>query len=549
MSAASVEDRLSDGLTALVAGEWETARAAFADVVGVSDDPEALDGLGRALWWLRDPRGAVVHRERAYAGFRRAGDLHRAARIALWLSREYALVWGNRAAANGWLARGERLLASVAPGSDQGWLELARADRASDPEAAAGHVRAALEIAASAGDTELELQSLAQLGLVEVSAGRIEEGMTRLDEAMAAITSGEPSSLETFADVCCTLLQACELAGDDERPEQWTDVLESFARAYDHLPLLAFCRTCCAGVHVASGRVDEAEAELEAALHELVDGGQRGRCVHPAARLAELRVQQGRLDEAALLLDGFEGDPTTVEASVALRLAQGEHERAAGLLEERLGVVGRNSLVAAPLLSRLVEALLAGGDLDAARLAASELERIAEDAGRDRVVATTFLARGRIAVAAGDRDAAPILRDAVNRFAALGLRPDTARARLELARTLAASGAPDAVDVASRSFTELQALGATREADQAAALMRTLGAKPRSGPRTAGDLTTREVEVLRLLGEGRTNAEIAARLFISPKTVEHHVARIYRKLGVRRRSEAAAYAARHLGRE
>lgn len=166
----------------------------------MSDDPEALDGLGRALWWLRDPRGAVVHRERAYAGFRRTGDLHRAARIALWLSREYALVWGNRAAANGWLARGERLLASVAPGSDQGWLDLARAERAAEPGAAAAHARSALDVAVRAGDSDLELHALAQLGLAEVSAGRIEEGMTRLDEAMAAITSGEPSSLETFAD-------------------------------------------------------------------------------------------------------------------------------------------------------------------------------------------------------------------------------------------------------------------------------------------------------------------------------------------------------------
>ena len=73
--------------------------------------------------------------------------------------------------------------------------------------------------------------------------------------------------------------------------------------------------------------------------------------------------------------------------------------------------------------------------------------------------------------------------------------------------------------------------------------------KARSGPRAAGLLTRREVEVLRLLGEGHTNAEIAKRLFISPKTVEHHVARIYRKLDVHSRSQAATYAARHLGSE
>ena len=149
-------------------------------------------------------------------------------------------------------------------------------------------------------------------------AGRVDEGLARLDEAMAAVTSGEPASLETFADVCCTLLQACELAGDSDRPEQWTEVMESFARDYDHLPLLAFCRTCCAGVHAASGRIDAAEEELEGALRELTDAGQRARCIHPAARLAELRVTQGRFDEADELLAGFEDDPATLDAVATL---------------------------------------------------------------------------------------------------------------------------------------------------------------------------------------------------------------------------------------
>jgi DNA-binding CsgD family transcriptional regulator len=113
-----------------------------------------------------------------------------------------------------------------------------------------------------------------------------------------------------------------------------------------------------------------------------------------------------------------------------------------------------------------------------------------------------------------------------------------------------AASAPElAIDAAARARRELEALGADRDADAAAALLCSLGARGRSGPRDHGLLTKRETEVLRLLGEGLSNAEIAKRLFISPKTAEHHVGRIYAKLDLRSRAEAAAYAARELGRE
>lgn len=69
----------------------------------------------------------------------------------------------------------------------------------------------------------------------------------------------------------------------------------------------------------------------------------------------------------------------------------------------------------------------------------------------------------------------------------------------------------------------------------------------RAGPdRALGELTKREVEVLRLVGEGLTNAEIAARLFISTKTVATHVGNIFAKIHLRNRAEAAAFANRFL---
>jgi DNA-binding NarL/FixJ family response regulator len=75
--------------------------------------------------------------------------------------------------------------------------------------------------------------------------------------------------------------------------------------------------------------------------------------------------------------------------------------------------------------------------------------------------------------------------------------------------------------------------------------LRRLGAPDaRSWPKGSGELTKREHEVLALLADGLSNAEIADRLVISRRTAEHHVANILSKLGLRSRAEAAAHAVR-----
>ena len=106
---------------------------------------------------------------------------------------------------------------------------------------------------------------------------------------------------------------------------------------------------------------------------------------------------------------------------------------------------------------------------------------------------------------------------------------------------------PDsAVEEARLALRTFEDLGARHEADRAAALLRSLGVAGRTGPKLLGELSNREVEVLRLLGEGLTNAEIAARLYISTKTVATHVGNVFAKLHLRNRAEAAAFAHRHL---
>jgi DNA-binding NarL/FixJ family response regulator len=121
---------------------------------------------------------------------------------------------------------------------------------------------------------------------------------------------------------------------------------------------------------------------------------------------------------------------------------------------------------------------------------------------------------------------------------------ELARSRLELARVLHADRPDVAIAEARSALETFGMLEAARDADAAAALLRSLGVRTASPRPLDGVLTKREEEVLDLIGAGLSNPEIADRLFISRKTVEHHVGNILSKLGLRSRSEAAAHAAR-----
>jgi DNA-binding CsgD family transcriptional regulator len=124
---------------------------------------------------------------------------------------------------------------------------------------------------------------------------------------------------------------------------------------------------------------------------------------------------------------------------------------------------------------------------------------------------------------------------------------EAARSRLALARSIRAADKGAAAQEAKGALATFEELGALPDADAAAALLREWGIRAaRRGPNALGGLTAREREILALLAEGLSNRDIARRLFITPKTVEHHVGHLLTKLDLKRRGEAAAFAVRHL---
>ena len=555
----AVRDSLSRGNDALAVGDWALAGECFAEAVAQTGSPEALDGLGRAQWWLKDVRTAMETRTRAHRAYKRAGRLREAAAVAVWLAREYRPLLRTDAAADGWLARAETLASRAGDSSVSGWISLARAEATSDAAEAVAHARFALATSHQYDDSDLEIESLARLGVLQVAAGDVDEGITRLDEAMAAVSAGEAGDLTSVGIVFCALMEMGELLGDDARFAEWTSALEglrgnqgfgpldSFGSAAGYGALSAFCGACCGGLYLVTGRLDEAEDELTAAVADLESSGMGLRCVHPISRLAELRVLQGRFEEARELLGRYEDLPESVRPLAVLDLAVGSPEAATTRLMQRIGELGGLTVAAFPLLTVLVDADLRREDPAAAADATSKLTTTAALTKSRRHQADALFAEGKVASAEGRPEATSILRRAARAFSEASMALQACRARMELARTLVARDRPVAISEARAALAAFDRLGAVPDADEAAAFLRELGVKGRTGPKNLELLSKREVEVLRLVASGLSNAEIAGRLFISPKTAGHHVSSLLSKLGLRSRTEAAAFAAIHLG--
>jgi DNA-binding CsgD family transcriptional regulator len=557
VTAAAVDELVAQGRAALRTGDATGARTAFQQAAAASDPAgrapagEALEGLAGVAYLELDFALAVDRWEQAYAAYRAAGELTGSVRVARLLACLHMMIMGDPAVGGGWLARAQTLLGdSTSP--ERGWVALNIGMFEGDRQQKEACFRAALEAARGQGDTDLELVTLAYLGASLVHGDRTEEGMLLLDEALAAVAGGEVDDFFVLEEIFCQLFAACEHAHDVGRADQWIRVGDAIAERRNLPAVSAFCRTHYGGVLTAAGRWPEADRALTEAVRLWGLGRRSSLRSGALVRLADLRVRQGRFEEAEQLLDGIDAD-TELDAArtvAALHLARRQTALAEDVLRRALARIDPLGTAAAPLLALLVDVHLATRRLDEAAAAVDRLAACAAGhPGHDYLQAVAALARGRVALTVGTAgpggvDPGACLREALAGFARARMPMELARSRLELANALLTEQPEVALAEARAALDAFERLQAARDADAAAGVLRSLGVKTRSPSRQGGVLTKREAEVLALLGHGLSNPDIADRLYISRKTVEHHVGNVLAKLGLRSRAEAAAYATR-----
>lgn len=413
------------------------------------------------------------------------------------------------------------------------------------------HGELAAELAVGVDDAATQIQALGLLALSSTQVGRdpteaLERGRS-LEQRI-----GLPSSVRMLG-----LYEAHVLMWRDELEaarvlleEQWRLAAQRGDEGV--LPVLTWPLADCL---FRSGRWGLARTYVEQGCEI---ARRTGRLIHLssglghvallAAATGEVETMAAAVQEGTAITErtGTPGMTVRLRQAVALlELSRGNAAAAAAQLEPLSDELSTRRIAEPGVLTHMaeaIEALVAVGDQARAEAALDPFEARARELGRRGALAAAGRCRALLLAARADQAGAE---------AAIGAATEALEALpmpFELARTLLVRGRIErrarrkrtAQELMERARSLFEELGARLWAEQARAEMARLGIRPPA----PDDLTPTERRVAAMAGSGMTNREVAAALFMSPKTVEANLARVYRKLGIRSRAELGSRLAR-----
>lgn len=509
-------------------------------------EPETLAAgdfarLATAALLLGRRNDCVQALQRAYAINVSAGQRSAAVRCAFWLAMVLLEV-GEDAVSSGWAARAERLVAEI-PGEvvESGYLAFHRlyravfADRFEEVARLADEV---LDYGERFDEPDLVVLGLSAQGHVLIMGGQVAEGSARLDEAMIGLADGRVDTI-IAGETYCLMIETCQSILDFGRVVQWTRELGRWCATQPDLVM--FTGQCA----VHRGQIMRLHGAYAEALEEFDRAAERYLAVNTPGPAGLAHAERGDV----LRIRGDLGGAETAYAEAGrygydpqpglalLWLAQGR-TAAAVAAAQRLVAEARPDVLRAGLLAAALEILLAAGLVAEAVPLVVELDRCAALVDTALVRGLAGHAAAGVHLASGHANRALArLRPAIVDFAAVSAPYEAARSRMLLGQAYQAlhDDTSGALELAAAAAVFAR-LGTRPAAQQVAQLLR------HDRP---GGLTERELEVLRLVAAGASNAGIATSLVLSEKTVARHLSNIFSKLGVSSRTAATAYAYQH----
>jgi len=540
---------LQQSREALSNGRFGDARKLLDELLLQNPSSEAFEEMGRVCWWLNDFTALFDYRLKAYEAFIQNNNKKAAARNAAWLGLDYLEIKGEFAIANGWFQRAASLLQDEGDCWELAFITLLKARicfmQQPDNDAALQLVEESISISRRVGSIDGQMMATGVKGLILTTEGKINEGMSYLDEATLIATTAEVEDVSLAGITCCFLIEACQRIRDYERAGQWCNKVKELAERWHFDALFSSCRTNYASVLIWKGEWEAAERELLMASKELerLRPGHVSMCL---AQLADLRRRQGRWKEAGELLEQAEIPFAKLLACAAFAYDQGELDTASDMAQRFIRQIPdkekTRKLTAIELLIRIYSKQQR---TEEALHLLDELKEIAEMVNTAPIKASFLSCSGVVQDACGNTVLArENFEDAIDIFDRIDAPFESALTRMSLSEVLIRMqqyrNAETELNLTVKAFEKM---GAEKYLDKAKQLLKTLRRQHalEKGQEVL-EFTGRELEILRLLAEGKNNEEIAQQLFLSVRTVEKHLTNLYFKMGVSGKS-ARAFAA------